>query len=422
MSDELFERATRVLPGGNTRTQLFVPPRPRYAARASGTTLVLDDGREVTDFLLDYTACAVGHAHPHVVEAARAALESGAPFGFPSAVEVSMAEALVERVPALERVRFTNSGSEATMHAIRTARAFTGRFAVAKAEGAYHGSHDLTDFSVTTLGPEPLVPHPQTPGMPPGLADAIVLFPFNDLPGTIEALERSRDRLATVLLEVFLNSAGVIAAADGYLRGVADWCRANGVLVTVDEVASFRTGYHGAHGDHGLTPDLVCLGKAIGGGFAIGAFGGREDVMAILDPRRPDHIRHAGTFNGHPVALAAGLAALDVLDRETITRMNLLGERLVDGIRAVGRARGLELTASGYGSVGNVHLTREPPRTFGEVRRPVPGAMVDLYWALLERGYAIAPRGQLSTCAVTTEAEVDGLLAAFDDAAAATLG
>ena len=418
----LYDRATRALPGGNSRTQLYVPPQPLYVERAEGTRIVLDDGRELTDFLFNYTASAVGYAHPRVVAAAKGAIDSGAPFGMPSPVEVVMAEALLERVSAIERVRFTNSGSEATMHAIRTARAFSGRSTIAKAEGAYHGSHDLTDFSVTMVSDEQLVPRPQTPGIPPALAASIVLYPYNDLPRTLEVLDVHRGELATVLVEVFLNSAGVIVAAPGYLSGIADWCRQNNVLLTVDEVASFRTSYGGAYSDHGISPDLVCLGKSIGGGFPVGAFGGREDVMSILDPRRPNHVRHAGTFNGHPVALAAGLEVLGILDRDTIERMNELAARVADGIGAIARKRGLALSATRYGSIGNLHLAETPPTTFREVRRPTPPELVDLYWALVDRGFAIAPRGQFSTCALTTEAEVDGLLTALDDAATTTLG
>jgi glutamate-1-semialdehyde 2,1-aminomutase len=418
---EKYGRATHVMPGGNSRTQLFVPPFPLYVERGYGNTIVLTDGKELTDFLLNYTAAAVGYAHPEVVGAAKAALDVGAPFGMPTAYEIAMAEALQKRVPTLERVRFTNSGSEATLHAIRVARAYSGRSVIAKAEGAYHGSHDLADYSVWKLADEPLRVQPQTPGMPPALADSVVLFPYNDLSGTLEVLDRHRDKLATVLVEVFLNSPGVIPADNEYLQGIGAWCRNNDVLFTIDEVASFRTGYRGAHFAYGLKPDLLCIGKSVGGGFAIGVFGGREDVMDLFDPRRPGHVKHAGTFNAHPVTLAAGLKVLEILDEPTIERMNALGRRIVDGIRSIGRERRIPLTATGLGSIGNLHFSETPPTNPHEAGIVASDEKLDLFWALVERGYSIAPRGQFSTASVTTEEQVDGLLEAIESAAVETL-
>jgi glutamate-1-semialdehyde 2,1-aminomutase len=257
--------------------------------------------------------------------------------------------------------------------------------------------------------------------MPPGLADSIVLFPYNDLAGTIEVLDRHRDELATVLVEIFLNSAGVIPAERDYLRGIDAWCHENGILLTVDEVASFRAGYRGAHFDYGITPDLMCIGKSVGGGFAVGVFGGREDVMSLCDPRRPDHVKHAGTFNGHPVTMAAGMKVLEILDEPTTARMNGLGGRIVEGIRSIGRDRGLALTATGLGSIGNIHLSETPPTNPREAGTLTSDRMLGLFWALIERGYAMAPRGQFSTAAVTTEEDVDGFLEAIDSAAVETL-
>jgi glutamate-1-semialdehyde 2,1-aminomutase len=417
-----YERATKSLPGGNSRSQLYISPHPLYAASGQGARITLTDGRVLDDFLLNYTAAAVGYGHPKVVAAAREAMGIGGPFGMPTQYEYEFAEVLRERVPTLERVRFTNSGSEATLHAIRVARAFSGRPKIAKAEGAYHGSHDLTDFSVYTIGDEPLGIVPGTPGIPAALEQSIAIFPYNDLDGTIAVLDRDRGELAAVILEPFLNSAGAIPGNGDYLRGVADWCATNGVLLMVDEVAAFRASYSGVHSDHGITPDLLCLGKAIGGGFAIGAFGGRESVMQICDPRKPGHVKHAGTFNAHPVTMAAGMQALAVLDRSTIDRMNALGKRVIEGVREIGASRGIPLTAAGYGSIGNLHLAATPPRSAREALALPQAQKLDLYWALIERGFVIAPRGQFSISAVTESEQVDGLLAALEEAAVEVLG
>jgi glutamate-1-semialdehyde 2,1-aminomutase len=416
-----YERATHVLPGGNSRTQLYLDPHPLYVETGQGARITLSDGVELNDFLLNYTAAAVGYAHPLVVEAARAALGIGAPFGMPTRYEIEFAEILQARVPTLERMRFTNSGSEATLHAIRAARAYSGRSTIAKAEGAYHGSHDLADFSVWTLAETPLQVVPQTKGIPSGLSESVVLFPYNDVAGTLSVLELHRDELATVIVEPFLNAAGVIRAERDYLAAIAEWCVHNKVLLTVDEVASFRVSYSGAHSDYDIKPDLICLGKALGGGFAVGAFGGREEVMSICDPRNPGHIKHAGTFNGHPVTLAAGAKVLEILDRDTIARMNEFGERIVAAVREIGMRRGLALTATGYGSVGNLHISRTPPSDARQASMFPKGPIVDLYWALIDQGYVIAPRGQFSICAVTSSAQVDGLIEAIDECAGTVL-
>ena len=420
-SKERFERATGALPGGNSRTQQYVPPFPVYVKSGRGSTVVLEDGTEITDFLLNYTAAALGYGHPEIAEVAQRTIELGVPFGMPTAFEAEYAYALRERIPAMKRIRFTNSGSEATLHAIRGARAFTGRSAIAKAEGAYHGSHDLADYSIAKLSAAPLEPVAQTAGMPPALAQSVVLFPYNDLPGTLRALEERQDDIAAVILEIWVNLPGVIPGESAYLRGVQEWCKANDLLLLVDEVASFRTSFNGTYSDHGLEPDLVCVGKAIGGGFAAGAFGGREDVMSVFDPREPAHIKQYGTFNSHPVTMAAGLKTLEILDRKTVARMNEQGARLAEGIREIGADQGIPLTATSYGSVGNIHNREQPPTTPREAMPVVSPGMIRLFWALLERGFAVAPRGQFSTCVATTDKDVTGLLEAIEDCAAEAL-
>ena len=415
LSRRLFERAVAVMPGGNTRTQLFTAPHPMYAQNAQGARVTLVDGQVLDDFLLNYTAAAVGHRHPAVEAAARDALSRGGAAGLPTEDEVIYAETLCARVPGLERVRFTTSGSEATLHAIRVARAYTGKPAIAKAEGAYHGSHDLTDFNVWRFASGPLTPQSGTRGMPAALEEAIVVFPFNDLSGTEAVLDEHWHKLAAVIMEPFLNAGGVIPATVEYLKGVARWCAAKDVLFILDEVASFRTSFRGAQDDYGVRPDLTCFGKAIGGGFPLGAFGGREDVMAVLDPRRDDAIRHSGTFNAQPVALAAGRAALELLDKDAITRMNALGRRVAEGMRELGTRSSYPITATVYGSIGSIHGGASVPRTAREAadRRVLPEA---LYWLLFDAGILVAPRGQFSISVATTETQVERFLAALPPA------
>jgi glutamate-1-semialdehyde 2,1-aminomutase len=352
------------------------------------------------------------------VAAATDRIARGAPFGVASEDEIALAERVCDRVDAIERVRFTNSGSEATLLAIRVARAHSGKKLIAKAEGSYHGSHDLVDVSVRHVHESLYGPYPETAGLPSELVSLVVLIPFNDLEGTVRQLERHADELAVVFVEAYQNAPGNIPASPEWLRGVAAWCAENDVLLAVDEVASFRTSYGGAHADFGIRPDLVCLGKLLGGGFPIGAVGGREDVMSVFDPGRADALQHAGTFNGHAAAMAAGCAILDILDEPAIATMNSLGERLRGGVDQIGRDTDLPLLATGYGSVGNIHFAGTPPLNGREAQRlSRPDLKQKLYWGLLERGFLIAARGMFATSVATTATEVDEFLAALADCA-----
>jgi glutamate-1-semialdehyde 2,1-aminomutase len=413
-----YERATASLPGGNTRTQIHVEPFPLYAERGSGARVLLADGVEVDDFLLNYSAATVGYCHPTVTAAVHRAVDAGGPFGLSVPTEVLLGEQICARFAGVELVRFTNSGSEATLQAIRAARAFTERPHIAKAEGGYHGSHDLVDIGVTKFAANPGEALAETRGMAPAAVAGVSVFPYNDLDGALAVLEPQAHELAAVLLEVFLNSAGVIPCQPEYLRGIAGWCAAHGVLLILDEVASWRTGYRGAAPEHhGVTGDLVCLGKALGGGFPIGAVGGRAEVMEVFDPRGGSVVRHAGTFNGHPVSMAGGLAVLEVLDRKAIERVNAQGQTLAQGVARIGRERGLPLTATHYGGIGRLHIAHHPPSS-GRAAAELPRApRFDIYRALLERGVLVSPDCRFSTCTATTEVQVERFLAALDEAA-----
>ncbi|HST54402.1 MAG TPA: aminotransferase class III-fold pyridoxal phosphate-dependent enzyme [Solirubrobacteraceae bacterium] len=416
-SGELFARATRSLPGANTRTQLYADPFPLYAARAYGARLELSDGPTLADFLLNYTASALGHSHPAVARAIEQALRLGDSPGLPTESEIVLAEHICARFPGAERVRFTNSGSESTMHALRVARAFTGRTKLAKAEGAYHGSYDSVDIGVTRGWRDGEQPTPETHGAPPELARSTIVFPYNNTPAALEILDAHAHELATVMIEIFLNSAGAIAGDARFLGAIAAWCAANNVLLTIDEVASWRTSYHGAAHDYTLRPDLLCLGKALGGGFPIGVVAGRADVMAEFDPRRPNPVRHAGTFNAHPVTMAAGRAVLDALDEPAIAAMNARCGAITDGIRAIGARHDVPLTATSYGSIGRIHIARTPPTCAPEAFALPKQQRLQLHRALLEHGILIGTEGRFCTCTETTDAQVESLLAALESCA-----
>jgi glutamate-1-semialdehyde 2,1-aminomutase len=413
----MYERALASLPGANTRTQVHVEPFPLYAERGSGARIALIDGAELDDFLLNYSASALGHCHPAVTAAIHRGVDAGGPFGLSVPAEVQLAERMRERFTDVELVRFTNSGSEATLQAVRAARAFSGRARIAKAEGGYHGSHDLVDVGITRFGEARGEALGETRGMAPEVVAGVSVFPYNDLDGALAVLDSQAKQLAGVLIEVFLNSSGVIPGQPEFLRGIAEWCAAHGVLLILDEVASWRTGYRGAGAEHGLRPDLICLGKALGGGFPIGALGGRAEVMAMFDPRGGSIVRHAGTFNGHPVAMSAGLAVLEALDEDAIAHMNAQGRRLAEGADRIGRERGLALTATHYGGIGRLHIARERPRSAREAAALPREPRIDIYRALLERGVLVSPDCRFATCTATSDEQVERFLAALAEAA-----
>jgi glutamate-1-semialdehyde 2,1-aminomutase len=375
-SRALYERALRLLPGGNTRTTLFVPPHPPYAVRGEGYELVDADGQRLIDLHANYTSLVHGHAHPTLVEAAAEALRDGFCFGLPTEAELDLAEALCERVPAVERVRFANSGTEAVMMAIRAARAFTGRARVLRFDGAYHGTYDavLTGLS---------------PGITDGVRGESSCAPFGDEEAFRAALDDAGDELACVLLDLMPNRAGLRQATPRFASLVREETARRGALLVVDEVITFRLGYGGLQERYGLRGDLVTFGKIVGGGFPAGAFGGRADVMEVFDPSRPGHVPHGGTFSANPITMRAGLAGLRLLGRAEIDRINGLGERLRAGLARLG------LDVAGFGSLLQVSAPAEPE---------------ELWWRLYRAGVLVAPNGLAAVSTPMDDEVVDEVL------------
>jgi glutamate-1-semialdehyde 2,1-aminomutase len=392
-SAALFERATGSIPGGSTRTTVFNPPYPPYMVRGEGLRTWDVDGNEYRDFLGNYTSLILGHAHPAVVEAVVAQVRRGSAFAAPTEVEVELAEEIRRRLPSVERLRFTNSGTEATMFAIRAARAFTGRNLVARFAGAYHGTHD------TVL--------PRTPGVPDAVSGLVVDLPWGDPDGVERGLAGRERDLAAIIIEPVQGAGGVRAADPAFLRVLREEATRTGAVLIFDEIIAFRVGPSGAQGLLGVTPDLTTLGKIIGGGYALAAFGGRAEIMDLFDARRPGALSHGGTFNGNPVAAAAGLATLRELTPDRYERLADLGERLrallADGIAA----RGIDARVDGIASLFQVFagptLTGEEGLTASQT----------LFLGLLVDGFHLAPRGMGAISTPATETDVDELAEAI---------
>src|SRR5499427_2174036 len=334
-SARLHRQATTVMPGGNSRTTVYMSPYPPYAAEGQGAWVVDVDGDRRLDLVNNYTALIHGHAHPAVTAAATARLGRGSSFALPTPEEVELASLLVDRLPGVQQVRFTNSGSEAVMMAIKAARGFTGRPKIAKFEGAYHGSYDWAEVSLSSTPAnwgslaEP-ASTAYSKGTPPAVLEDVVVLPFNHPEHAVARIEREASHLAAVLVDPVPNRVGLVPARTEFLQALREVTRAHGIVLIFDEVISFRVGYHGAQGAFGVTPDMTTLGKIIGGGFPVGAVAGRADFMAVFDPTRggPPPAPHGGTFNANPVTMAAGLAAMRLLTQDAFTRLDDLGAKL----------------------------------------------------------------------------------------------
>ena len=320
------------------------------------------EGDRRLDCLNNYTALIHGHAHAAIVEAATRRLALGSSFPLPTPEEVELATLLCERLPSAERVRFTNSGSEAVMMAIKGARAWTGRPKIAKFEGAYHGSYDYAEVSLGSTpenwGPGGAGQPAYSRGVPPAVLDDVVVLPFNHAELAVARIEREAKHLAAVLVDPIPNRVGLIPARRDFLRALREVTAAHGIALIFDEVITFRVGYQGAQGVFGVTPDLTTLGKIIGGGFPVGAVAGRADVMAVFDPTGGKPAApHGGTFNANPVTMAAGLAAMRLLTPEAFAKLDELGAKLRGSLEACFKRAGVPGAVTGQGSLFRVHPT-----------------------------------------------------------------
>jgi glutamate-1-semialdehyde 2,1-aminomutase len=360
-SKALFERAKQSLPGGNTRTTVFMKPFPIYATHGKGFRVWDADGVARIDCINNFTAGIHGHAHPVLIAAAEKQLALGSAFGLPTSSEIDLAELLCARVASVERVRFCNSGSEAVMMAIKAARAFTGRSVIAKVEGAYHGSYDYAEVS---LDPSPKTWGSNRPnsvayaqGTPASVLSEVLTLPFNDPAGASELIRSAGSTLAAVLIDPMPNRAGLVPASREYIDAVQEAARSVGALVLFDEVISLRLGYRGAQAIWNAEPDLTMFGKIIGGGFPVGAVAGRAEVMAVFDPTAgKPALPHGGTFSANPVTMRAGVAAMELLDEAEFARMDDLGERLREGLRGALADEGIPGCVTGAGSLLRFHL------------------------------------------------------------------
>jgi glutamate-1-semialdehyde 2,1-aminomutase len=383
-NEELFARACRVIPGGVSspvRSFRSVGGTPYFVARAEGPYVWDVEGRRYTDYVQSWGASILGHAHPAVVGAVARAAADGTSYGAPTEREVLLAEAISDRVPSCQRVRLVSSGTEAAMTAVRVARGFTGRHRVVVFEGCYHGHADTLlaagGSGLATLG------MPSSAGVPPSAVADTVVVPYNVVPDV-------GDDVACVVVEPVAANMGLVPPAPGFLEGLRAACDAGGALLVFDEVITgFRVGRAGAQGRFGVTPDLSCFGKVIGGGLPLAAFGGRADVMAVLAPEGP--VYQAGTLSGNPLATAAGLAVLDLLDDAAYTSLAGRAAELAAGLAQVVAEAGLPVQVPVVGPLVGLFFSEVPPTDFASAKAADASAYAAFFHEMLARGVALPP-------------------------------
>jgi glutamate-1-semialdehyde 2,1-aminomutase len=371
-SAALYERAMKVLPGGVSRNAVLRDPHPLYASRGEGCRITDIEGVTRIDFANNMASLVHGHADPDVTRVVSEQLKKGTAFNIGTEIEIEYAEYLSQRNPSFQKLRFVNSGTEALMVAIKASRAFTERPMIAKAEGAYHGGYDYVEVSQT---PSPKnwgeIDEPSrvplVHGTPDTALNSVVVIPYNDIDRSIALLERSKDQLACVVLDLMPHRVGLNPANADYVHAISDWASRNGVLLVLDEVITFRSQFSGLQEQYGITPDITAMGKMIGGGFPIGAVGGRDEVMDVLNPRSSRYLfPHSGTYSANPISTGAGLAAMKKFDQAEVDRLNGLADRAKAGIEQAIKDSGVCASVTGTGSMFRVHMKAQPPHSYRE--------------------------------------------------------
>jgi glutamate-1-semialdehyde 2,1-aminomutase len=391
-SEELLARARKAIPGGVSspvRAFKAVGGSPPFISRAQGARVFDEDGNAYIDYVGSWGPMILGHAHPAVVEAVREATARGTSFGAPCAGEVELAERVVRHVPSVDQIRFVSSGTEATMSALRVARGFTGRSKILKFDGCYHGHADSLLVSagsgVATLG------IPGSPGVPEGTVADTLVVPFNDIAALERAVSGHGADLAAVIVEPVCGNMGTVAPQPGYLEALREITRGNGTVLVFDEVMTgFRLALGGAQERYGVTPDMTCLGKILGGGLPAAAYGGRADIMATVAPEGP--VYQAGTLSGNPLAMAAGRAILDLLTEPGLyEKLEATSATLAEGLVRAAQEAGVEVTVNRVGSMVTVFFCPGPVTDFASARTSDTARFGRFFHGMLERGVALPP-------------------------------
>lgn len=405
----MYERAKKVLPAGVSYAIRHFDPYPFYSAKAKGSKLYDVDGNEYVDFWLGHTALILGHRPSIVVNAVKRQLEKGIHYGTAHELEVDLAEQVTKMIPSAEMVRFTNSGTEANMYAIRLARAYTGRSKIAKFEGGWHGGYDAVHVAV-----KPPYDTLESAGLTTGVLEDTAVLPFNNLEGVEKNLKNIEEKVAAIIIEPVLGSGGAIPAERCFLKGLREICNRHGILLIVDEVITgFRLAPGGVEEYFGVKPDITVLGKILGGGFPVGAFCGPAEIMERINHiqrQKPQYSFHGGTFTANPITMTAGLATLKILeDGQLIKRLNRLGDDLRTRLKEIFEANSIDVQVTGEGSLFSVHFIKGEVKDCSAAFRADRQKLLKYHLKLIERGLFFLPAhiGSLSTA--HSEADIEKL-------------
>ena len=410
-SARLHKEACNFLPGGDTRSVTFYRPFPTFMEYGEGCKLYDVDGNAYTDFVNNYTSLIHGHAHPKVVEAVTEQVKRGTIYASPVEYQSKLAQIICNRLPSAEKVRFCNSGTEATLTAIRLARAYRGKYKIVKMEGGYHGSHDLVEISIKPVvekaGPiESPNSVPEDASIPPGVLRDCIVVPFNKSDAAERIIEENQEDLAAVIIEPIQGSCGMIPADSTFLKAIRAVTLKYRIPLIFDEVISLRLARGGCQEIYGIVPDITALGKIIGGGYPVGALTGREELMDHFSPLNATFLSHSGTFNGNSVTMAAGVATLNELTVSEIDRINKLGEMLKLNFENALEEVGIKAQVTGTGSLSQIHFTMEDVKDW----RSAATARVDirtiLHLLLMDQGIFAAGRGMFNISTPMREKEI----------------
>ncbi|MDX9889170.1 MAG: aspartate aminotransferase family protein [Anaerovoracaceae bacterium] len=418
-SKKIYEDAILYLPGGDTRTATYFEPYPHFIERGQGPYIFDIDGNKLIDFQNNYTALIHGHGHIPTKEAIKDQLEKGQAYASPFELQVDLAKILVQRFPGIDLVRFTNSGTEANMHAIRAARAFTGKTKIVKTEGGYHGTTDVFEASVDPNlkkagSIDAIKVLAESRGVSENALKDVIVVPFNDIERTEKILQEYSKEIACIIVEPIMASAGQILPSQEYLEFLRKITSKYDILLIFDEVVTGRLKLGGAQEHYGVIPDLTTLGKIIGGGTPFGAFGGRGDIMKLYDPREKK-MYHSGTFNGNGISMAAGLATLSHYGSEEIEYVNNLGGFLKSSFESVFNEVGLNIQLNGIGSIYNIIFSNKPIIQYRDMATSHEHLNRLLFMSLLIRGVFDAPRGMFCTSTAMRESDISLATAALRD-------
>ena len=418
ISAGLHKKASTFMPGGDTRNSIYWDPFPIYITSGDGTTLTDADGNQRTDFVNNMTTLILGHRPPEVTSALAEQISKGLSFPAPSPSVVRWAELMCERVPSLDKVRFVNTGTEATLNAIRAARAFTGKQKLVKCEGAYHGNHDAIQISVfPPLDEAGKADSPESVAAFPGISetavDDIFIMPFNDIVTAEKIIRKHADELAAVIVEPVNGQCGMVPAKPEFLEGLRRLTDDLGIVLIFDEVIAFRIAYGGAQDYYGVKPDLTCFGKVVGGGMPVGAFGGRDDIMSLWDPSDGGSVvQHAGTFNGNPMTAVAGVATLESLTADKYEYLEHLGNMLRNKLRTLFAELEVPMSVTGVASLFALQFTPTEVIDYRTYATNNKEMLQTMFIGLLNEGFLMSNRCAGNVSTVHTEDDVDAFVLA----------